>query len=185
VANGTFTKAAQATAITAAAATGDAFMAIIVLASVAVTAFLRIGHLAAIVARDTLPFFQSHISALGVISGQDCVNDQKGFRQASFFEGLMQGTEGIPHTELTLTDVRMSDLIIEFGRVGLFRNDFQAIQRRILGPSCPVQPNTEMPEFNIAQENGLRLNDELRFLPIDPNNNKLLFELQEVLIEVT
>ena len=103
------------------------------LATLAVTAFLRIGHLTAIVARDTLPFFLPHfISTLGVISGQDCVNDQKGFRQATFFEGLMQGTQGIPYTELTITDVGMSDLVVEIGRVGLFRNDFQAIQRRIL-----------------------------------------------------
>src|SRR5882724_5942056 len=103
----------------------------------------------------------------------------------ALFERLVQRTHGIASTEFTVTHMGMSDLITELCGVRFFGDDPETSHGTFLSPSLPVQPDGEMPQFDIFQNDGLSFHDQERFVPDYPEFSKLLFELQKILVEVT
>lgn len=129
-----------------------------IVAIAAVVRTLVIHHVAALVARRTVPVRQWDIRAVGVVRVEDTADHLEEIEQPAFFEGRFDGNDTVSFAQYLVADVRVSDGVVRCRRMGLQGHDIVCRPGIHLMQPAQVQGNTERPQVHVFQDDGFRDN---------------------------
>lgn len=143
--------------------------------------FLLVGQVTTVIAALALPILNRHVRALAVVCPQDARHEHKEIEQATLDQGQANGRTALAFAEYFVDHVGMGDRVARVGRMGFLGN--HAV-RGLGRESAPIESNLKWSQVQPCQFDGLGAHGEPSFVTVEFQAIEMLFQGQEVLMDV-
>lgn len=128
-----------------------------------------------------MPLIQLDVGRMGVVILQHRLNQQERIAQVAMGDGSPQRSLGITSTQLAILDVRMMDILVVAGWIGIQCRDGEVVDG---GAFLVLEVDGKGTERNVVEGNGRRLRMQRAFSLRKGNFGKLITELYHLVVPV-